>query len=237
MEGIHHIGAALEAKTTLEALFYAPDLLTSKYARELVDEALRRNLPCHAVSKEVFDSLAEKENPQGILAVARQPQHRLADLTPGNFSWGAAVVSPQDPGNVGAILRTIDAVGADGMILIDEGVDAFHPTAVRASLGAIFRRRVVSTTLNEFSSWVAEFGYHIYGSSAHGTLDYRDAGPFRRPLILLMGSEREGLRQDQISICEAIIRIPMQGKVTSLNLAVAAGILLYAIWQRLENPV
>jgi TrmH family RNA methyltransferase len=196
---------------------------------------MRRKIPCYATSKDAFESLAEKENPQGILAVARIPVRRLREYTPENFPWGAAVIAPQDPGNVGAILRTIDAVGADGLILIDESVDAFHPTAVRASLGSIFRRPVIPVTFSEFSQWAAEYGYHIYGSSAHAALDYRQANLYRRPLILLMGSERKGLSQEQTSMCEAVVRIPMRGKVTSLNLAVAAGILLYAIMHQLEQ--
>ncbi len=234
VEGIHHLGAALEAGAELEAVFYAPDLLTSEFANRLLDEAERRKIPCHATSQEAFASLADKENPQGILAVARMPVHRLSEFTPVNFSWGVAVVAPQDPGNVGAILRTIDAVGVDGLILIDEGVDAYHPTAVRASLGAIFRRPVIPVTFTEFSRWTAEYGYHVVGSSAHAAQDYRQADLSRRPLILLMGSERQGLSQEQLSICEAVVCIPMRGKVTSLNLAVAAGILLYEVLQQSE---
>lgn len=235
VEGIHHFAAALEAGAKLEAVFYAPDLLTSEFAGKLLEESMRRKIPCHATSKEVFKSLAEKENPQGILAVASKPVRQLNEFTPENFSWGAAVIAPQDPGNVGAILRTIDAVSADGLILIDESVDAFHPTAVRASLGAIFRRPVIQTTFSEFSKWAAEYGYHLFGSSAHAALDYRQPDLYKRPLILLLGSEREGLSEEQASICEAVVRIPMRGKVTSLNLAVAAGILLYAILHQLEQ--
>lgn len=236
VEGIHHVGAALEARAELEAVFYAPDLLTSQFARDLLDEARRRNIPRHATSKDVFNSLADKENPQGILAVARQINRQLGELTPRTFSWGVAILAPQDPGNVGTVLRTIDAVGADGLILIDEGVDAYHPSAVRASLGAIFRLPVVQTTFSEFVSWGVRYGYHIYGSSAHAAVDYRSFTSFFCPFVLLLGSEREGLSPEQASICEVMLRIPMRGKVTSLNLAVAAGILLYSMWEKLESP-
>ena len=83
-----------------------------------------------------------------------------------------AIVSPQDPGNVGTILRTIDAVGASGLILLDSSVDPYHPTAVRASLGSIFWYPIVSASFAEWSRWAQQQGYHIYGTSARGSADY-----------------------------------------------------------------
>ena len=175
VEGIHHVGAAVEADAHLEAIYYAPEVLQSKFGLELVEEASGSGIPCFPTSAAVFASLSLRENPQGILAVLRQPQVRLADLKPANLSWGVACISPQDPGNVGAILRTIDAVGADGLILIDGGVDAYHPTAVRASMGALFRHPVVTTSFPDYALWATENGYHVYGSSARRDLDIRFA--------------------------------------------------------------
>jgi TrmH family RNA methyltransferase len=186
-------------------------------------------MACYPTSEEVFASLADKENPQGILAVVRQSQARLWDLSPANFTWGVALISPQDPGNLGAILRTIDAVGASGLLLLDGGVDAYHPTAVRASMGAIFRHPVVTASFEDFARWSRDNSYHVYASSAHAAQDYRQVGAYLRPLILLLGSEREGLSPAQAAACEATLRLPMHGRVTSLNLAVAAGVLLYAM--------
>ena len=142
-------------------------------ALEMIERATDQGTPCSPTSSEVFVSLAAKDNPQGILAVVHQPQETLADLNPESFSWGVACISPQDPGNVGTILRTIDAVGASGLILIEEGVDAYHPTAVRASMGAIFRHPVVSVSFFEFAQWIKGHNYHVFGSSARGSLDYR----------------------------------------------------------------
>lgn len=215
-------------------VFYAPDFLDSLFAHELIEGLKSQGVACYATSGEVFASLADKENPQGILAVARQPELHLADLTTEIFPWGIALVAPQDPGNVGAILRTIDAVGASGVLLLENSVDAYHPTAVRASMGAIFRHAVVAASFAEFAQWARRQGYHLYGSSAHAALDYRQAPNYQRPMILLLGSEREGLTPAQSAVCELIVRLPMYGKVTSLNLAVAAGVLLYAMLDRSE---
>ncbi len=196
---------------------------------QLVDAQAKKGVACYATSPEVFESLAEKENPQGILAVVRQPEHRLDELNPGNFTWGVALVSPQDPGNLGAILRTVDAVGASGLILLESSVDIYHPAAVRASMGTLFWYPVVQAAFTDFQDWVSIHSYHVYGSSAHAENDYLQARPYLTPRILLLGSEREGLTTAQQSVCESVVRLPMHGRATSLNLAVAAGILLYAM--------
>ena len=234
VEGIHHVGAAIEADAAVETVFYAPELLKSQFALEMIDQVSGHGIACYPTSPEVFASLASKENPQGILAVVHQPQVILADLNPENFSWGTACVSPQDPGNVGAILRTIDAVGASGLILIGEGVDAYHPTAVRASMGAIFRHPVVRVSLPEFIQWVKNHIYHVYGTSAQGEIDYLQVTGYEPPTILLMGSEQQGLTPEQAQICQTLIRLPMHGEATSLNLAVAAGVMLYAMLEKMK---
>ena len=235
MEGIHNVGAAVEAGAVIQEIYYAPDLLKSQFGLETVEDATKRGVPCYPTTVEVFNSLAGKENPQGLLAVVRQREEKIDVLNPDNFSWGVACVAPQDPGNVGTTLRTIDAVGADGLILIDGGVDAYHPTAVRASMGALFRHPVVTTSFPDYALWATENGYHVYGSSARGDLDIRQVTGFKRPAILLLGSERQGLTEEQAGNCEQLMRLPMKGEVTSLNLAVAAGVLLYGMLGEMDG--
>ena len=235
VEGIRHVGEAVEARAHIDAIYYAPELLTSQFAQDLIERQSAHGLPCYAVAADVFDSLAEKENPQGILAVVHQGRLSLSGLSPRKFPWGVAVVAPQDPGNVGTILRTIDAVGASGLILLENSVDPYHATAVRASMGALFWLPVVTASFVEFAAWARENRYHVYGTSAHAQRDYREVGVYRTPLVLLMGSEREGLADDQAAICEQLLRLPMKGKVTSLNLAVATGVMLYEVLGSLEG--
>jgi TrmH family RNA methyltransferase len=234
VEGLFHIGEALAARAAIDSLFYAPDRLDSDFARQLIDRALADGLVCYETTAEILASLAEKENPQGVIAVVRQQRVNLADLAPQNFPWGVAIVSPQDPGNVGAILRCIDAVGASGLILLDSGVDPYHPTAVRASLGSIFWHPIASASFAEWSEWAQRQGYHIYGTSAKGSVDYQEVEAYEQPLIVLLGSEREGLSRDQAAACQQLVRLPMRGRVSSLNLAVAAGVVLYAVLDRLK---
>lgn len=233
VEGIRHLGEAFDAGAAIETVCYAPDLLDSAYAHDLLRRLQTRGVDCLVVAADTLASLAEKDNPQGILAAVRQPQRRLSDLTPANFSWGAALVAPQDPGNIGTVLRTLDAVGASGLLLLDNAADPYQPGAVRASMGALFWQPLVQASFTEFLAWARQGGYHLYGTSAHGREDYRQGVRYQRPCILLLGSERQGLSAEQSAACELLLRLPMRGKSTSLNLAVAAGVMLYAMLEQL----
>jgi len=232
VEGIHHVGEAVEAGWKIETLAYSPGLLTSDFGRSLVEEQTRRDIRCVAMTPDLFSAIADKDNPQGLLAVVYQRQMGLKDILPQHFHLGAALVSPQDPGNVGTILRTLDAVGADGLFLLDGGADPYHPSSVRASMGTIFWKNLVQTTFNDFVSWAHSIGCLLIGSSAHARLDYHSFNPAGQPAILVLGSEQKGLSSEQMAACDVVISMPMRGRVSSLNLAVAAGILLYSLFDK-----
>ena len=234
VEGIRHVAEAVDLGAPIEYLVYSPELLTSPFARELVEKQRAAGLQIHSATSTVFATLSERENPTGLLAVVRQQRRRLDDFTPANLSWGVALVSPQDPGNLGTILRTIDAVGASGLLLLDSGVDPYHPSAARASLGSLFSVPLAVATFAEFAGWAASHAYHLYGTSAHGDIDYLAVPRYERPAILLLGSETIGLTPDQTAVCERLIRLPMRGRATSLNLAVAAGVMLYSMLARMQ---
>jgi TrmH family RNA methyltransferase len=220
-EGLHHVGEALEAGWEIDSILYSPDVLASDFARDLISRTPSGLQP---VSAQVMDSLADKENPQGMIAVIHQKFTRLDDLS--LLRVGAAVVSPQDPGNVGTILRTLDAVGAEAFFLLDGGVDPYHPTSVRASMGTIFWKPIIQTSFREFMDWSRSGGYQRIATSAHAEQNYLDVKP-HAPWILILGSEQKGLTAEQIKSCEISVSLPMRGRASSLNLAVAAGILLY----------
>jgi TrmH family RNA methyltransferase len=221
VEGIHHVGEALAAGWNIESILYAPELLTSEFANDLI--ARHGALP-QPVSAQVMESLADKENPQGILAIVHQRQTRISDLKSPEVCM--ALVSPQDPGNVGTILRTMDAVGVDALFLLDGGVELYHPTVIRSSMGTIFWAPIVQTSFKEFTEWARTNGYQLVGTSAHGTVDYQTFHP-TIPFSLLLGNEQKGLSSEQTKACDVTISLPMRGRVSSLNLAVAAGVLMY----------
>ncbi len=221
VEGIHHVGEAVEAGWAVDSVLYAPELLTGDFAHRLIARLGTKSQP---VSAQVMESLADKDNPQGILAIVRQRHIRLDDLGP--VREAAALVAPQDPGNVGTILRTLDAVGGEALFLLDGGVELYHPTVVRSSMGTIFWKPVVQASFDEFARWSRKGNYQLIGTSAHGEVDYQTLIP-KGPWILVLGTEQKGLSTAQRNACDVAVSLPMKGRASSLNLAVAAGVLLY----------
>ena len=233
VEGIHHVGEAVSAGWEVDSVLYAPELLTSEFALELL---ARLSAPPQPVSAHVLESLADKENPQGILAIIRQRNNTLDSFSLPAASQkktrGVALVSPQDPGNVGTILRTMDAVGASVLFLLDSqdatrgSVELYHPTVIRSSMGTLFWKPVIQASFQEFVTWARRENCQLIGTSAHGDVEYQTFNP-ETPWILVLGNEQKGLSPEQIRACDVTVSLPMRGRVSSLNLAVAAGILLY----------
>jgi TrmH family RNA methyltransferase len=226
VEGIHHVGEAAEAGWDIQAALYAPDLLTSEFARDLIARLEAKQIRTQPVSAQVMESLADKDNPTGLLALVSQRASALAGLSAANVFSAVALVSPQDPGNLGSILRTMDATGVDALFLLDGGVDEFHPSVIRASMGTIFWNTIVRASFDEFLQWSRKSGMQLIGTSAHAQNDYRTVKP-TSPWALVLGSEQKGLSASQIDACDISVSLPMRGRVSSLNLSVAAGILLY----------
>jgi RNA methyltransferase, TrmH family len=221
VEGIHHVGEAVEAGWDVETILYASGVLTSSFAHDLIT---RFSFKPQAVTAQVMESLADKENPQGILAVVQQRRYNFFDIKP--ITRAVALVSPQDPGNVGTILRTMDAVNADALFLLDGGVELYHPTVVRASMGTLFWKPVIQTSFSEFLAWARKGTVQLIGTSAKANVDYQAIIP-QTPWIVLLGNEQKGLSPEQAAACDVTVSLPMQGRVSSLNLSVAAGVLLY----------
>lgn len=230
IEGIRIVADALHHPGTVRALIVAPDLLTSTYAQELVQQAA--DVESIEVSAEVFQSLSLKDGPQGIGAVIHQRWESLdaVRLTKNGFCW-VALDAVQDPGNLGTILRTCDAVGCTGVMLLGHSTDPYDPTALRGSMGAVFSQRLVRASYDSFVTWKERHDYMIVGTSDAATDDYTKA-PYRFPLVLLMGSERQGLAPALQDACDLTVSIPMVGQSDSLNLAVATGVMLYELFNR-----
>jgi RNA methyltransferase, TrmH family len=161
--------------------------------------------------------------------VVKQREYTFADLK--SVTRAVALVSPQDPGNLGTILRTMDAVGADALFLLDGGVEWVHPTVVRASMGALFWKPVIQTSFDEFLGWARAGGYQLVGTSAKADVDYHTLIP-QESWVLLLGNEQKGLLPEQTAACDVTISMPMRGRVSSLNLSVAAGVLLYQFMRK-----
>lgn len=229
VEGVQLVVEAAQQSAPIEEVVLAPELLTSSLGWEVVRQQQARGVPCLEVTAEVFASLSLKEGPQGIGAVVRQQWETLERVDPSDGLCWVALESVQLPGNLGTILRTGAAVGAAGAVLIGSAADPYDPTALRASMGAIFSQRLARATFAAFVDWTRQHGSQIVGASPAAETDYR-AASYHRPLVLLMGGEQRGLSAQQQARCDQVVRIPMVGRVDSLNLAVATGLMLYEVF-------
>ncbi|HPH96164.1 MAG TPA: RNA methyltransferase [Anaerolineaceae bacterium] len=229
MEGLRIVGEAFEQGIQMEYLVVAPDLLVSSYGQELANLQQTQGVPVLEVSADTFNSFALKDGPQGIGAVARQRWASLPKTRPAHGQLWIALDSVADPGNLGTILRTSDAVGAQGVILLDQCTDPYDPSAARASMGALFSQKLIKTSFAEFSAWKKQVALPLLGTSGGSDQDYHTF-VYPDPCIVLMGSERQGLLPQHLALCDAVLRIPMTGRSDSLNLAVATAVVLYEIY-------
>jgi len=227
---------AAAGRARIDTLVVAPELLKSDYGQKLIADQAARGVPVLEVSAEVFQRLSSKEGPQGIAAVVQQRWLALRDvaLQPGDVR--VALDSVADPGNLGTILRTLAATGGKGVILLDQSTDPYDPAAARGSMGALFTCDLVRASFAEFAGWQRACGYPVFGTSDKAQTDYH-ACRYPDSLVLLMGSERQGLQEHHLALCDAVVSIPMLGSSDSLNLAVATAVVLYEILnQKRDKP-
>jgi TrmH family RNA methyltransferase len=163
--------------------------------------------------------------------VAWQRWEALERTSPSYDLCWVALAGIQYPGNLGTILRVSDAVGGDGVILLGTTTDPYDPLSVRASKGAICTQRLVRASLPVFSDWKRRHNCTVIGTSPSAETDYR-AFSYPLPVALLMGCERNGLTGEQQALCDIMVRIPMVGRCDSLNVAVAAGVMLYELFNQ-----
>jgi TrmH family RNA methyltransferase len=229
VEGAALIVTGREAGFVPETLVFRAGAAAAGVARDLVDWALRQGSEVLEVSSAVLDKLAAKDNPQMLLATYRQrwaPPPEPAGLAP-QTTW-IALEAVRDPGNLGTILRTADAAGASGVLLVGACCDPWSRESVRATMGSIFSVPIARIDAAGFAAMLA----HWPGDSIATRLDARDdirAARFSGPTLLVMGSEGPGLSAAVADACKRRVRIPMAGKLDSLNLAVATALALYQV--------
>jgi len=234
IEGLRIVTEAYQQKAQIETILYSPELLVSEWGKQLIDEQKRVGIHLLECDEKVFRSLSSKKGPQGIAAIVRQNFTPIAKLTVNEGDLIIALDSVQDPGNLGTVLRTADAVGAKGVILLDQGTDPYDPTATRASMGAIFDQVLVRSSLSLFREWKKKRRVSLIGTSGAATTDYHEF-VYPSTLILLMGSEQKGLQKVHYELCDNVVKIPMLGRGDSLNLAIATAVVLYEILNQ-RNP-
>lgn len=181
------------------------------------------------VSEKVLSSITRRDNPQMVVGVFTQRLVPLKDIRPGNGDVWVALDRVRDPGNLGTVIRTVDAVGAKGVILVGDTTDPFSLETVRATMGSIFAVPVARASVEAFLAWRKGFPGLVAGTHLKGAVDYRSVDFSGKPVLLLMGNEQQGLPDDLAASCDRLLRIPQAGRADSLNLAVATGVMLFEI--------
>lgn len=227
-EGLKLVADAVEAGWRVRYLVHAARVANEALVERLSAMARARGADIVSVSEAVLGKIARRENPQAVIGVFEQRLTRPGDIRPRDGDVYAALEAIRDPGNLGTIIRTVDAVGASGVILIGDTVDPFSVEAVRATMGSVFHVPLTRATHAEFEALRARWPGTVVGTQLSATTDYRQAA-YRGPVLLVMGGEQSGLTPALAKACGALVKIPMAGKADSLNLAVATGVMLFEI--------
>ncbi|WP_430397904.1 TrmH family RNA methyltransferase [Ferrovibrio sp.] len=227
-EGLRTALTAEEQGVYPETLIFSAELKDHPKLKEYLGRCLKRGIECIEAGRQAMEKIARRDNPQGVIGIYRIGWHKLEDLAPKPQSCLIALQMIRDPGNLGTIMRTADAVGAEGIVLIDECCDPFSIEAVRASMGSIFAVKLARARFADFDAWRRKQGAMLVGTSLRASEDYRKVD-YKDPVCLLMGNEQAGLPAEYEDACDARVRIPMRGSADSLNVAVATAIVLYEI--------
>ena len=230
IEGIRLIGEALRTDANLVSILHCPDLLTSEFGWHAIKIAEEKGIEIIQVTEDVFQTFSLKEGPQGIAAVGSQNWLNLDEILTPQGLW-IVLDNVQDPGNLGTIMRSLDGASGKGIILVGNSTDAFHPTAVRSSTGAIFSLNICKTTEQHLLEWKKNINIAFIGTVCEIATSYKKCD-YPENMVLIMGSEQKGLQKEIIDICDELITIPMGGNVDSLNLACAASIVLFEIYDK-----
>jgi TrmH family RNA methyltransferase len=180
------------------------------------------------VTSEILSKLSHKDNPQSVIGVFEQRFKSLKTVSHDQSNCWVVLEQIRDPGNLGTIIRTIDAIGANGVILIDQCCDPYSVECVRATMGSLFSVPIVQTTQEDFTLWRKGWAGDVIGTTLQTSVDFREVKP-KKPILLVMGNEQAGLSDALRGVCTTCIRLPMNGRADSLNLSVATGISLYAL--------
>jgi len=232
IEGCREISLALTAKISIKELYVCRDFFKDRKEEEIVVLAKNRNSSIYEVSPKVYEKIAYGNRREGLIAVAQQPKYKLIDIQLATNPFLVIAERIEKPGNLGAILRTIDAAGFDGLIAVDSLVDVYNHNIVRSSIGTIFTKPIITASSQELLEWLEKQQIAIIcadptGSSLYSSVD------LKKPTALILGSEEKGISNFWRKQASVIASIPMKGKADSLNVSATAAVFIFeALRQR-----
>lgn len=225
VEGRREIESARSGGAEIKKIFYCPELAGRDLSANLKKSEI------FSVPPSVFKKISYREHPDGILAVAVPPQLKLKDLKLSSRPFLVILETVEKPGNLGAILRSAEACGAEAVIINDFQTDIYNPNVVRASLGAVFLLPAIKASREETKKWLKEKKINVLAATPAGKKNYAEVN-WEKPAAILLGAEDKGLSNFWLREADEKIKIPMKGKIDSLNVSVSAAILLFEAWRQ-----
>ena len=227
-EGLRILAEARDMGRLPEIIAYSDRAQVHPLAATIIAECEAAGGDVIVTSPDILSKMSGKDNPQAILGAFRQPDTSLAAIDRSASPLWIVAQALRDPGNIGTILRTGDATGAGGLILVDDSADPYSVEAVRASMGAIFTQQVATATWDEFVVWLRSGPGQLVGTSLNTSSDYLDA-TYEQPCFVLIGNESQGLPAEYEQACDRLVKMPMLGRADSLNAAVAAAVMAFHV--------
>lgn len=222
IEGQREITLALKGGYEIETILFYPELI----AEAQISQITQTRINLIEINKDVFEKLAYRDTTEGIIGIAKSKSLRLSDLKLSENPLILVAEAPEKPGNIGALLRTADAANLDAVIIANPKTDLFNPNIVRSSVGGLFTNQIATGTTEEIIAFLKENNISFYcatlqNSTAYHTQDYTT------PTALVVGTEATGLTQQWREQATQNIIIPMQGEIDSMNVSVAAAVLIF----------
>jgi RNA methyltransferase, TrmH family len=206
------------------------DALARMQTSDLLARMKKAGARVLTASEKVLVTVSRKDNPQTVITAFKQRVSQLSDFASDGTRRWVAMYEVRDPGNLGTVVRTADAAGVDGVILIGQTCDPFSVEAVRATMGSLFAMPIAAVDFDEFNAWRKQIDARMVAASMRGTHAH-DKADYGQRSIVLMGNEQSGLPLDIENQCDELVRIPMMGAADSLNLASAASVMIYEVWR------
>ena len=226
-EGLKNVTEGVELGHAPRILLHGRDGADHPLLKQAIAAALAARGEVIEVTHDILAKVSRRDNPQAVVGVFAQAYRPLAEIDPAAAPGFVALHRVRDPGNLGTIVRTADAAGCGGVILVGECCDPYSVEAVRATMGSIFAVPLTRATEEEFAAWRKGWPGSVVGTLLSATVDH-GAADYRKPALILMGNEQQGLPPEMAALCDVAVKIPMRGRADSLNLAVATGIMIYA---------
>jgi len=231
IEGIREIKLALMAGFTVTDLIYCRELIPEDELKAIISGSIvLMNLV--EVPVEIYNRIAYRKDHEGVIGLANPKRILFHDLNPGSSSLFLVLESVEKPGNLGAMLRTADAANLDAVIICDPQTDIYNPNTIRPSIGCIFTMPLVTATTTETISWLRSNNIRMFGTALTATRFYHETD-LSGPAAIIMGSEAYGLSKAWLDGADELIKIPMNGKIDSMNVSASAAIVVFeALRQR-----